>query len=475
MAQTVYRNRYPGECSVTGAMVPKGGGWVVAGKNSTWEVICDMVANDRGYRKVDSASSQDGTPLPGKPKGAKLGLSVSDTWARVFEENESRSDKFAETGKESDKPLTDEMIGEFMMREFPGSTPESRSVARVRMYRGSYNAGKHSFARRKPPERPSQEYGPDGRPVAARRQASAPGVDESRVRAIAREEAGQAVEPLRARLQAIEGRPVVHMHFSPKKVKKVESLGKHAKFVDVLKRVEARVPVLLVGPAGCGKTHLASQVAEALDLDFSFNSMSEGVSESHLLGRMLPDAKGVWAYQPSPFVKAYRDGGVHLLDEVDAAEPNLLVTINAALANGFLSLPFAQVEPIRRHADSIIVAAANTYGNGADRQYVGRNQLDAATVDRFKMGTVEMDYDRSVEEAIAKSILEGSPDEAQALLAWAWQVRGKVEAAKLRRILSTRNVMDAAKLLAVGLKMDDVRQAYFAGWTDDEKNRVRTT
>ncbi len=102
----------------------------------------------------------------------------------------------------------------------------------------------------------------------------------------------------------------------------------HRALPDVLRLVCAGVPVLLVGPAGSGKTHLASQVARALDLPFSFNSLSAGCTESHTIGRVLPDEAGNWTYRPSPFVKAYRDGGVHLFDEIDAADPNLLVLIN---------------------------------------------------------------------------------------------------------------------------------------------------
>jgi hypothetical protein len=46
-----------------------------------------------------------------------------------------------------------------------------------------------------------------------------------------------------------------------------------------------------------------------------------------------------------------------------------------------------------------VCAAANTYGTGADALYVGRNQLDAATLDRFYV--VEMDYDRKLEAKLA--------------------------------------------------------------------------
>jgi cobaltochelatase CobS len=42
---------------------------------------------------------------------------------------------------------------------------------------------------------------------------------------------------------------------------------------------------------------------------------------------------------------------------------------------------------------------ANTFGTGADRQYVGRNQLDESTLDRFRIGQIERDYDSEIVSA----------------------------------------------------------------------------
>lgn len=279
--------------------------------------------------------------------------------------------------------------------------------------------------------------------------------------------ARQAVdEELASRGQLV---PEIHLRVGERPEVKIEGLV-HERFEDVLRRVSAGLNVLLVGPSGTGKTKLAQQVAEALDRPFTFNSMSAGVSESSVLGRVLPDASGNWTYRASPFVHAYRTGGVHLFDEIDAADPNLMVVVNAALANGHLAIPFADLPPVERHPDAVILAAANTYGNGADRQYVGRNALDAATMDRFRMGLVEVDYDGRIERALAEALL--SKTDAEALLAWAWSVRGNIREHKLRRIMSTRTIADAARLMAVGVNLRAVRATYFADWTEEETRRV---
>lgn len=464
-----YRNKFEAKCEATGVMIPVGQGWVhpiadKPGGAQRWRAICDDVATREGHRKVDT----NGSESKRGGQGVTTKLDVASCWAKVFEDNEARNIC-------GEKPWTDDEISKFMMAEFPYSSPDSKSTARVRMFRSNFNRSAHSFAGRKVPNPQSREYDSSGKPVEGTHRAVPSQVDMAAIAAMVKDVAEKSVRDLLAK----EAKPVVNISFEGRKAVKVDAAGKNKAFTTVLKRVEAGLPVLLVGPTGSGKTHLAKQVADALGMDFTFNSMSEGVSESSLLGRMLPASKGSeWVYKDSPFVRSYRDGGVHLLDEIDAADPNLLVTVNAAIANGFLSLPFADAKPIKRHKDSVIIAAANTYGNGADRMYVGRNQLDAATINRFVMGTVEVDYDRDVERAIVAAILPQKTDAARRqledLTKWAWGVRDSIGSAKLRRSMSTRNIEDAAKLLAVGVGFDEIKKTYFLGWSDDEARRCAT-
>lgn len=389
-------------------------------------------------------------------KGKIHGLSVRDTWAHLFTKNEHYFEADDAT------PLTDAQIALEIAREFPHATAVSAS--RIRSYRNQFNNGTYVFKALGPAKKKSYEYDTNGKRIEQKVKSSPTTVvvehkiDDDAIREIVRSE-----------LKA-QARPILNITFPEGSVKQVDTNGKHVKLQAVLQRVSAGLPVLLVGPTGSGKTHLASQVAEALDSSFTFNSMSEGVSEAHLFGRVLPDSKGTWKYRPSPFVNTWQKGGVHLLDEIDGADPNLLVAINAALANGLLSLPFADVKPFARHKDCIIISAANTYGLGADRQYVGRNQLDAATLDRFKIGTVEIDYDQALERAIVAGILDN--ENAERVLKWGWGVRDAIQACGLRRTLSTRNLKDIAALMTTGVTFDECKAIYCQGWSKDERAKV---
>ena len=224
-----------------------------------------------------------------------------------------------------------------------------------------------------------------------------------------------------------------------------------------------RFNVLLVGPAGCGKTYAAEQVATALDLRFGFLSLSAGVSECHLIGRYLPTgAGGQFEYTESAFVDFYRNGGVFLLDELDAADPNVLIIINAALANGHLRLPNG--DSVDRHPDFVCIAAANTYGNGADRQYVGRAQLDAATLDRFAATRLNVDYDEDLERTA------GREDVAE----WPQNLRRRVRENGLRRIVSTRFILDASDLVDSGAcTLDEAKRSLLLDWSDSDLSTVQ--
>lgn len=239
--------------------------------------------------------------------------------------------------------------------------------------------------------------------------------------------------------------------------------GTHPLFEKVLKLVVASVNVLLVGPAGCGKTTMAHHIAKALKRKFGMLSVTSGASESQLTGWLLPvEAGGKFAYVPSEFVDLYEAGNaVFLFDEFDAGDPNMLLVVNSALANGSLHVPQRFKKPhVQRGKNVALIAAANTFGSGADLVYAGRNQLDAATLDRFYV--VEMDYDRALEERLGE----------KAACEWAWRLREQVKQHRIRRVISTRTIMKVTAAMRAGINFAEARRDALAGWTKDELSKV---
>lgn len=174
----------------------------------------------------------------------------------------------------------------------------------------------------------------------------------------------------------------------------MKDVGVQHAYFEAIRRISLqRMNLWLVGPAGSGKTSVAAAVAESLGLPHYALSVCALTSKADLIGyRNVSDGK----YVPTDLRQAYEHGGVFLLDEVDAGNANVMVIMNALLANGHCPFPDGMV---KKHDDFILLAGANTVGLGADKQYVGRNQLDKATVDRFVM--MEFPYDPTIEACMA--------------------------------------------------------------------------
>lgn len=234
---------------------------------------------------------------------------------------------------------------------------------------------------------------------------------------------------------------------------------KHKQLEQLIKYAALRLSPLLVGMAGTGKTHAASQVAEALSLPFYSMSVGAQTSKSDIVGYM--DASG--NYVRTHFRDAYEHGGIFLMDEIDAGNANVLIQINAALSNGLCSFPDMMVQ---RHDDFIFIASANTYGNGANRQYVGRNQLDAATLDRFAV------IDWLIDDELEKNLAVG-------LNAHAWYMavratRDYIAEKSIRALVSPRATQKGSKLLDIGCDVEEVIDStLLSSVPDDKKSDVK--
>jgi cobaltochelatase CobS len=241
----------------------------------------------------------------------------------------------------------------------------------------------------------------------------------------------------------------------------IEIEGKaHAKLREIIGLAVARFNILLVGPAGCGKTTLGEQLAASLGRSFATLSCAPGLPESAFVGRMIPNlTDGTERYRTTPFVEAYRNGGVFMADEIDNADASTLLVINSALANGHMTLPSG--ERIERHADFVFIGSANTYGHGQSREYVGRTQLDAAFLDRFVGATLTLDYDRDLETALC-------PDDT--LRETVWRIRDETRRLKLRRVVSTRALVSAFTLKArMNYDEFEISRRITEGWTVEDR------
>lgn len=102
----------------------------------------------------------------------------------------------------------------------------------------------------------------------------------------------------------------------------------HEKFESVLSLASMKKPTLLKGPAGSGKNVIVEQVAKALDLNLYY--INDVTDEFKILG--FVDANG--NFQQTQFFKAFTQGGVMFIDEIDNSSPSALLAINSAIGTG---------------------------------------------------------------------------------------------------------------------------------------------
>lgn len=221
-------------------------------------------------------------------------------------------------------------------------------------------------------------------------------------------------------------------------------------------RERGGLPVMLVGPAGSGKTTACQHVADAFGLPFYTNGALTGAHE--LTG--YKDAAG--HYHSTPFRRAFEGGGEYLMDEMDRSDAGAILALNSALANGFMAFPDRE-EPVKAHPDFIPIVAANTYGRGADRLYVGATQLDGATLDRFAV--LAWDYDEALERTLAGD---------DPWTAYVQAARAAASNLRVRHIISPRASMAGAVMRRAGLSFDLIAEAVL--WKGlDRDQRIRIT
>lgn len=261
-----------------------------------------------------------------------------------------------------------------------------------------------------------------------------PAITEARMREIAREEcAGREV-------------PSIVKWTTPKGETRTETTHKRYTYVRAsLENAPEKWP-LLVGPAGSGKSYLARQIARTMGAEYY--ETGAVLSAYDLLG--FNDAQG--RYVETEFYRACKSASegnkvIFCLDEMDASDPRELLPFNNAIASHSLAFPNGRLD----FEGLMFIACANTWGEGASAEYVGRNVIDKATLNRF--APVVIDYDPSIE-----ALKCPDADLLETLRAF----RKACEGADLHRIISYRDLSYLFAMVAT-CKDKEIRETAIDG------------
>lgn len=230
----------------------------------------------------------------------------------------------------------------------------------------------------------------------------------------------------------------------------------HSKFDYVVKIIEAGMPCLLQGAAGTGKTTIAVDAAKQLGLGFASLTMTKQTSVNAIIGFISINGD----YIASQFRKAYEEGKLFLLDEIDASDPNVLLVLNT-IENGYIAFPDGIVHA---HPDFRLIATANPASEHS--AYTGRTKLDFSTLDRYYSILIERDGnleaqltsdDTAAEMDVVREFLKGQGSSIQATM---------------------RDAIRVHQLKALGLDSDPIEKVVFSkepvliNMYNDEKKEI---
>lgn len=220
-----------------------------------------------------------------------------------------------------------------------------------------------------------------------------------------------------------------------------------------------KIPLLLKGPTGTGKSRFVEFMAYKLDKKLITISCHEETSATDLIGRyIIKGAETIWI--DGPLTKAIKEGAIIYLDEIAEARPDVIVAIHSLTDHRRELFIDKLGETVKAQVDFMLVASFNP---GYQR---GFKELKPSTRQRFaaisfsypepKIETEILVKETGVEEAIAQKLVNIGN-----------KIRNLTELG-LAETVSTRLLVDAAKLIHSGLpKRLAVKVAVVEPLTDD--------
>ena len=203
-----------------------------------------------------------------------------------------------------------------------------------------------------------------------------------------------------------------------------------------------RLPLLIKGPTGCGKTRFVSHMATRLGLPLYTVACHDDLTAADLVGRhLIGDGKTMWC--DGPLTRAVREGGICYLDEVVEARKDTTVVLHP-LADDRRVLPIDRTGELLEAPPSFMLVVS--YNPGYQNLLKG---MKPSTRQRFV--SLRFDFPRpEQEEAVLIGETACAPDLAKRLVAIANALRA-LKDRDLEEAASTRLLVYTALLVKDGM------------------------
>lgn len=220
-----------------------------------------------------------------------------------------------------------------------------------------------------------------------------------------------------------------------------------------------RLPLLLKGPTGCGKTRFVAHMAARMGRPLYTVACHDDLSAADLVGRyLLKGGETVWV--DGPLTRAVREGAICYLDEMVEARKDVAVVVHPLTDD-------RRILPIDRTGEELAAAPGFMLVASYNPGYQNiMKTLKPSTRQRFL--SVEFGFPRP-EHEIPVVVRESGVDQAKAelLVRLAGKLRG-LKGQDLEEGVSTRLVIYAATLIAGGMGFERaIRAAMIEPLTDD--------
>lgn len=267
--------------------------------------------------------------------------------------------------------------------------------------------------------------------------------------------------PVRAAM-SVRGEPVMITMMAPHSQQDVvPAISDHYVYdIDELKNVilalELKIPCLLWGHKGSGKSELFEQVYARTNRPLIRVQHSANTEESHITGQWTVKG-GQTEFELGPLPMAMINGWGYCADEYDFGQPAVLAVYQAVLEGKPLLIKEApaHIRIIRPHSMFRFLATSNTNGSGDESGlYQGTLIQNSANYDRFGVVIHKQYMAKEAESQILQNHCRLTAADADKMVDFANLVRQSYDAAKISDTVSPRTLIYAAK---IGVKRGSFR------------------